>query len=192
MYGFNEDTVNLVAIRERIAKMTDEALKRYGRAAAFMAGRNDRETWRVRLEEARAEWRPAECGRQNSEKRGMPNRWLQDMFDASGHPLVRPLNPERLREEAVWVVYQFERGLHASVSRNSDFVDLATPKRRLTLSIRTETLPIFKVFRLETRFRVMFLVTVSSAAQFLAPWFTLKRKAVGLYVLPRLLASCRG
>ena len=56
MYGFTSETVNLPAIRERIAKMSDEALRRYGRAAAFMAGRNDRETWRVQLEEARAEW----------------------------------------------------------------------------------------------------------------------------------------
>ena len=33
------DTVNLAVIRERIAKMNDEALKRYGRAAAFMGKR---------------------------------------------------------------------------------------------------------------------------------------------------------
>jgi hypothetical protein len=49
MYGFTTETVNVAAIRERLAKMSDEALKRYGRAAAFMAGRNDRETWRVQL-----------------------------------------------------------------------------------------------------------------------------------------------
>jgi ATP-dependent Zn protease len=54
VYGFTSETVDLAAIRERIASMSDEALERYGRAAAFMAGRSYRETWRVQLEEARA------------------------------------------------------------------------------------------------------------------------------------------
>ena len=37
--------------------MTDEQLTAYGRSAASMVERSDRETWRVQLEEARAEWR---------------------------------------------------------------------------------------------------------------------------------------
>jgi hypothetical protein len=37
--------------------MTDDQLMAYGRSAAWLAARNDRETWCVQLEEARAEWR---------------------------------------------------------------------------------------------------------------------------------------
>jgi hypothetical protein len=37
--------------------MTDAELVKYGQSAAWMAEHNDRATWRVQLEEARAEWR---------------------------------------------------------------------------------------------------------------------------------------
>jgi hypothetical protein len=49
--------LDLEAIRKRLAAMDDERLREYGRAAASMAARSQRETWRVQLEEARAEWR---------------------------------------------------------------------------------------------------------------------------------------
>jgi hypothetical protein len=57
MYGFTGKNVDLEAIRERIAKMNDEALERYGRSAAWLAENDDRETQKVQLAEARAEWR---------------------------------------------------------------------------------------------------------------------------------------
>jgi hypothetical protein len=57
MYDFTREDINLEAIRERIKKMTDDQLLGYGRSAAWMAERNDRETWKVQLAEARAEWR---------------------------------------------------------------------------------------------------------------------------------------
>jgi hypothetical protein len=57
VYGFTRDTIDLERIRARIKKMTDEQLTAYGRSAASMVERSDRETWRVQLEEARAEWR---------------------------------------------------------------------------------------------------------------------------------------
>jgi hypothetical protein len=53
MYGFTRESVDLEAIRKRIAKMTDDRLVRYGKSAAFMAKRDDRETWKVQLNEAR-------------------------------------------------------------------------------------------------------------------------------------------
>ena len=56
MYGFTREDVDIPAIRARLARMTDDELLAYGRATAFMAGRSNRETWRVQLEEARAEW----------------------------------------------------------------------------------------------------------------------------------------
>jgi hypothetical protein len=37
--------------------MSDAELLKYGQSAAWMAEHNDRATWRVQLEEARAEWR---------------------------------------------------------------------------------------------------------------------------------------
>jgi hypothetical protein len=37
--------------------MSDRELLKYGQSAAWMAAHNDRATWRVQLEEARAEWR---------------------------------------------------------------------------------------------------------------------------------------
>jgi hypothetical protein len=39
--------------------MSDSELLKYGQSAAWMAGHNDRATWRVQLEEARAERHPA-------------------------------------------------------------------------------------------------------------------------------------
>ena len=41
----------------RLQRMSDSEFQRQGRAAAFMAGRSQRETWCVQLEECRAEWR---------------------------------------------------------------------------------------------------------------------------------------
>jgi hypothetical protein len=57
MYGFTSEEINLDAIRERIAKMTDLEVEAYGQAAAWMAEHSTRKTWKVQLEEARAEWR---------------------------------------------------------------------------------------------------------------------------------------
>ena len=37
MYGFTRENIDLEAIRERIAQMSDEALERYGRSAAWLA-----------------------------------------------------------------------------------------------------------------------------------------------------------
>jgi hypothetical protein len=37
--------------------MSDTELLKYGQSAAWMAEHNDCATWRVQLEEARAEWR---------------------------------------------------------------------------------------------------------------------------------------
>jgi hypothetical protein len=48
MYNFTREDIDLEAIRARIAGMSD---------SAWMAEHNDRATWRVQLEEARAEWR---------------------------------------------------------------------------------------------------------------------------------------
>jgi len=57
MYQFTAERIDLDAIRARIVRMSDAALVEYGRATAWMAARNDRETWAVQLAEARAEWR---------------------------------------------------------------------------------------------------------------------------------------
>jgi hypothetical protein len=57
MYNFTRDDIDLEAIRARIARMSDTELLKYGQSAAWMAAHNDRATWRVQLEEARAEWR---------------------------------------------------------------------------------------------------------------------------------------
>jgi len=58
----NEESVDVEAIRSRLAKMSDEDLIKYGRAAANLcdpiAQRGEvRETFRVQLAEARAEYR---------------------------------------------------------------------------------------------------------------------------------------
>jgi ATP-dependent DNA ligase len=57
MYDFTREEIDLEKIRARLRKMTDDQLVRYGKSAAFMAKRDDRETWRVQLNEARAEWK---------------------------------------------------------------------------------------------------------------------------------------
>jgi hypothetical protein len=57
VYEFTRDDIDLKAIRQRIARMSDEQPERYDRAAASMAARSPRATWKVQLEEARAEWR---------------------------------------------------------------------------------------------------------------------------------------
>jgi hypothetical protein len=43
--------------RKRLRRMSDTELLKYGQSAAWIAEHNDRATWRVQLEEARAEWR---------------------------------------------------------------------------------------------------------------------------------------
>jgi hypothetical protein len=62
MHEFTREDVDLEAIRERLRKMTDDQLTRYGKSAAYMADPvaqrgQVRETYRVQLAEARAEWR---------------------------------------------------------------------------------------------------------------------------------------
>lgn len=57
MYRFTRTDIDLEAIRDRLRKMDDEELLRYGKAAASMASSSSRETWTVQLREARAEWR---------------------------------------------------------------------------------------------------------------------------------------
>jgi hypothetical protein len=57
MYNFTREDIDLEAIRGRIARMSDQELRKYGEAAAWMAAHSTRETWRVQLEEARAKWR---------------------------------------------------------------------------------------------------------------------------------------
>ena len=62
MYDFTRNDIDLEAIRKRIAAMSDAQLLEYGRAAATMASRSKRETLRVQLAEARAEWRRRRAG----------------------------------------------------------------------------------------------------------------------------------
>jgi hypothetical protein len=57
MYNFTRENTNLQTIRKRIAEMSDHELKTYGHATAWMAEHSSRKTWKVQLEEARAEWR---------------------------------------------------------------------------------------------------------------------------------------
>jgi hypothetical protein len=57
MYSFTRTDIDLEAIRARIARKSDAELRKYGEAAAWMAAHSTRETWRVQLAEARAEWR---------------------------------------------------------------------------------------------------------------------------------------
>ena len=56
MHQFTAEQIDLDANRARITRMTDDELRKYGPAAAWMVGRSDRETWVVQLQEARAEW----------------------------------------------------------------------------------------------------------------------------------------
>jgi hypothetical protein len=69
MYSFTSNTVDLDQLRERLAKMTDAELLRFGNAAKFMCspGANfnepPRESFVIQLKEARAEWeRRKSCG----------------------------------------------------------------------------------------------------------------------------------
>jgi hypothetical protein len=48
--------MDLDAIRQRIGSMSDDELRAYGEASAWMAAHSERAMWRVQLEEARAEW----------------------------------------------------------------------------------------------------------------------------------------
>jgi len=57
MYNFTREDIDIEAIRERTRKMRDDDLLEHGKAAAFMASRDSRETWKMQLAEARAEWR---------------------------------------------------------------------------------------------------------------------------------------
>ena len=56
MYSFTRTDIDLERSRGRIARMSDDQLRKYGEATAWMAAHSTRETWRVQLEEARAEW----------------------------------------------------------------------------------------------------------------------------------------
>jgi hypothetical protein len=64
MHRFALDVpVDLDELRERLRKMRDEQLRRFGRAAQYMCspaancGKPPREPFVIQLEEARAEWR---------------------------------------------------------------------------------------------------------------------------------------
>jgi len=57
VYNFAYDGIDLERIRERIKRMDDAALEHYGCAAALMAEHSSGTTWKVQLEEARAECR---------------------------------------------------------------------------------------------------------------------------------------
>ena len=64
MHRFALDVpVDVEELRERLRKMTDEQLRRFGRAAQYMCspaangGKPPREPFVIQLEEAKAEWR---------------------------------------------------------------------------------------------------------------------------------------
>jgi hypothetical protein len=62
VYQFTSNEIDVDELRARLQKMTDEALVRFGRAAAYMcspqANYNEpRQVFVVQLEEARTEWR---------------------------------------------------------------------------------------------------------------------------------------
>jgi hypothetical protein len=65
MYDFAQpgDTVNLEELRERLQKMTDKELLRFGQAARFMCSttangnKPPRKPFVIQLKEARAEWK---------------------------------------------------------------------------------------------------------------------------------------
>ena len=56
MYDFTREEIDLERMRDRIKMMTDDQLVAYGQSAAWMAEHSSGTTWKVRLEEARAEW----------------------------------------------------------------------------------------------------------------------------------------
>ena len=57
------DDIDVKAVRERLQKMNDEQLVKFGKAARYMCspkanrGRPPREEFVIQLKEARAEWR---------------------------------------------------------------------------------------------------------------------------------------
>lgn len=59
MYQFaRDDAFDVEEFRERLRKMDDELLVRYGKAARYMASLKDtRQVFVTQLEETRAEWR---------------------------------------------------------------------------------------------------------------------------------------
>jgi hypothetical protein len=64
MYDFtNDGTPNLEQLRERLGRMPDDALKKFGASARYMCspeaniGKPPRQTFVVQLAEALAEWR---------------------------------------------------------------------------------------------------------------------------------------
>lgn len=65
MYDFAKDsaTVNLNDLRARLRKMSDDELRKFGKAAAYMCSeraarsRTPRPEFVIQLEEARAEWK---------------------------------------------------------------------------------------------------------------------------------------
>jgi hypothetical protein len=63
MYSFTSGTVDLEQLRERLGKMNDAELLRFGKAAKYMCspqanlGKPPRQSFMVQLEEAQAEWR---------------------------------------------------------------------------------------------------------------------------------------
>jgi hypothetical protein len=66
VYDFTRDDSEIETMRTRIAAMSDELLLDYGKAAADMAKRSTRETFRVQRDEARAEWRRRKKVKENA------------------------------------------------------------------------------------------------------------------------------
>jgi hypothetical protein len=110
MYNFTREDIDLEAIRTRIARMSDSELLKYGQSAAWMAEHNDRTTWRVQLEEARAEWRRRQAAAPRkqvslphvSTKNRWPSRLTVSMVGQDGQPYevaVRSLEPGNDRRE---------------------------------------------------------------------------------------------
>jgi hypothetical protein len=58
-----ETPINLEELRERLRKMSDDALRHWGKCAVFLCtleanhGKAPREVFLIQLEEARAEWK---------------------------------------------------------------------------------------------------------------------------------------
>src|SRR4051812_16936711 len=57
VYDFTRDGVDVEDLRKRLARMDDQLLVRYGKAAAYMRKSSPREEWKVTWEECRMEWR---------------------------------------------------------------------------------------------------------------------------------------
>ena len=75
MYAFSQDDkeINLEELRHRLQRMDEEALKEFGRAAAFLcqpqqcAHGKPRDAFVIQLQEARAEWRRRSHAKRQSE-----------------------------------------------------------------------------------------------------------------------------